>query len=385
MNYLFPKIECIDDVLPAIQGYDEFRVIKKEDYIVINYAVSFEKTWDITDGYAYLRRECRGLIFDKEGNLISRPYQKFFNANERPETNINKINLYEPHVILEKLDGSMIRPISTELGFRLATKAGITNVAMNAEKFIADKPYYSKFIIYCINNSITPIFEWVSRTNRIIVDYPQDNLILTAMRYNKSGIYETYEITKSIGAYYNIPVVKAVRNLSTQNINLLLKQVREWNSGEGIVIRFDNGHMVKIKSDDYVLKHKTKDQISLEKNVIQVILDDAVDDLLVLLSPQDSKRLKDFQVLFWNNVNKFSQKMDELFLVGQNNYPDKKNFAINFVQKLNFPNYAPIMYGMKDGKTSKELILDLIGKSLSSQNKIDKNRWLWGNIEWNKL
>jgi predicted Rdx family selenoprotein len=78
---------------------------------------------------------------------------------------------------------------------------------------------------------------------------------------------------------WNIPVVKAVNGLAVQNINLFVKQVREWDDGEGIVLRFDTGHMVKIKCDDYVLRHKSKDSISQEKNVLQTILEDAVDDL----------------------------------------------------------------------------------------------------------
>ena len=195
MNYDFPVIETIEDVIYDINGYDEIRVIDKDYYTVINYAVAFEDTftWDFEDSHSSsIRRECRGLIFNKDGKLISRPYHKFFNAGEKEETQLNKINLYEPHIVLEKLDGSMIRPIPTPEGFRLATKAGITEVAMNAEVFIADKPHYADFINECIKEGLTPIFEWVSRKNRIVVDYPEDNLILTAIRNTTTGEYLPY-------------------------------------------------------------------------------------------------------------------------------------------------------------------------------------------------
>jgi hypothetical protein len=45
--------------------------------------------------------------------------------------------------------------------------------------------------------------------------------------------------------------------------------------------------------------------------------------------------------------------------------------------------YAPIMYGMKGGKGSKEVIVEMIHKSISTQTKIDANRWLWGWLTWN--
>ena len=206
MNYTFPTITNINDVLPHIEGREEFRVFDKEWYTVVNYMVNLEDTFPsitVAGGSAKMRaaralenamrRECRGLIFDKEGNLISRPYHKFFNIGEKQETHQNKVNLNDPHVILEKLDGSMIRPIPTKEGFRLATKAGVTDVAMNAETFIADKPQYSELINYCIENNLTPIFEWVSRKNRIVVDYPEENLILTAVRHNTTGEYLPYK------------------------------------------------------------------------------------------------------------------------------------------------------------------------------------------------
>lgn len=388
MNYTFPDINHIDDVIPHIEDRPEFKVMDKGWYTVINYMVAFEDTFSLirhrTHYNMWMRRECRGLIFDTAtGALISRPYHKFFNAGERDETQVNKINLYEPHVVLEKLDGSMIRPIPTKEGFRLATKAGITDVAMNAEVFIADKPHYSTFINLCISQETTPIFEWVSRKNRIVVDYPEDNLILTGIRDNLNGSYVEYESMKRSASHLNIPVVKAVDGLAVQNIELFVKQIREWDDGEGVVLRFDTGHMVKVKADEYVLRHKSKEQINQEKNVLQVILDDSVDDVVPLLTPDDAQRLKEFQGVFWASVVDLCIDMDHLFQIGVEKYPDKKDFAVEYVQKEIPPMYAPIMYAMKGGKGSRQTIVDMISKSLSTQTKIDENRWLFGEIKWN--
>ena len=388
MNYDFPEINHIDDVIPHIEDWQEFRVMEKDWYIVINYMVSLDETFSLVRERSHynmkMRRECRGLIFDTEtGKLISRPYHKFFNVGEREETALNKVNLYEPHVVLEKLDGSMIRPIPTKEGFRLATKAGVTDVAMNAEVFVADKPNYRQFILEMIDNRRTPIFEWCSRKNRVVVDYPEDQLILTGIRDNETGAYVTYYKMVAMAKHDNIPVVKAVDGLAVQDINLFVKQVREWESEEGVVVRFDNGRMVKIKADDYVLRHKSKDSISQEKNVLQTILNDSVDDLVPLLTPEDAERVKAFQNAFWASVMDLSIDMAHLFQLGVKKYPDKKDFAVEYVQKEIPPLYAPIMYAMKGGKGSRATIVDMISKSLSSQTKIDQNRWLWGELKWN--
>ena len=386
MNYDFPEIKTIQDVLPHISGRDEFRVMDKDWYTVINYMVSLEKTflWDENDPIgSAVRRECRGLTFDKEGKLICRKYHKFFNVGEKEETQLNKINLYEPHIVLEKLDGSLISAQPSPYGFRLVSKAGVTDVAINAEVFIADKPHYDTFIRKCFQRNITPLFEWVSRKNRIVVDYPEDNLILTGMRDKTTGCYVYYDAMLKYATAWNIPVVKAVDGLAVQNINLFVKQVREWDDGEGIVLRFDTGHMCKVKSADYVLRHKSKDSISQEKNVLQTILEDAVDDLVPLLTPEDGERIQRFQNAFWMGLDEVALEMAELFVEGNKMYPEKKDFAVEFVQKKVEPIYAPIMYAMKAGKGSKEVLIDMIGKSLGSQPKISAARWMFGSINWN--
>ncbi len=384
MEYKFPIITDLEQVKEAIKGYDEFKVIDKGDYIVVNYAVAFENTFDIVDNddiNGLIRRECRGLIFNKSGELISRPYHKFFNFNEREETRSENVN-FRMHVILEKLDGSMIRPIPTDHGFRLGTKAGITDVAMNAEQFIADKPQYANFIDKCIKRNLTPIFEWCSRKNRIVIDYPEDQLILTGLRNTKTGLYCKYSYLRPLAQNFKIPVVNKV-SISNQGLWNLYDQVKEFKDNEGIVLRFDDGHMLKIKAEDYVLRHRSKDAINQEKNIIEIILNDSVDDLIPLLTPEDSDRVRKFEKAFWTSVDDVAYEMAELFNGGNTMYPEKKDFAVNFVQKMVLPIHAPIMYGMKAGKGAKDVIVDMIRKSLSTQTKIDQNRWLLGGLNWN--
>ncbi len=387
MNYDFPEIDHIDDVIPHIEDWQEFKVMQKDWYTVINYMVAFEETFSLVRERSHynmkIRRECRGMIFDTAtGNLISRPYHKFFNVGEREETNLDKIDLTQPHVVLEKLDGSMIRPIPTPEGFRLGTKAGITDVAMNAEYFVADKPEYAKFIKSSFACGLTPIFEWCSRKNRIVVDYSDDQLILTAVRDMRSGNYIPYSQMVETGKNYAIPVVKAIAGDET-DIEKVVDHIRKWDDGEGVVIRFDNGHMVKIKADEYILRHRSKEQINSEKNIIQVILNDSVDDMIPLLTSEDAQRLKDFQQKFWCAVDEVSSDLTKIFKGGDMMYPDKKEFAVEFVNRMLLPIHRPFMFGMKQGKECKQLLTDSIEKSLTSQTKLNDSRWMFGGISWN--
>lgn len=205
MFYNFPIITHIDDVLPAVQGRDEFVVADKGDYIVVNYNVGFEDTFTIDEndmmankGRAIakgeMRRELRGIIFDVNGDLISRPAHKFFNLGEREETQLHRVDMSAPHLVLDKLDGSFIRPFKTADGvLRVGTKMGETDVAALAAPFF-ERPEYRNLAEWCIERDMTPVFEFMSPKARIVVDYgDEDKLVLIFIRRNRCGTYIKYK------------------------------------------------------------------------------------------------------------------------------------------------------------------------------------------------
>ena len=398
INYDFPKISHINDVLPHIAGRDEFKVMRKDWYTVVNYVVNFGETFDWIEGDvagSVMRRECRGLIFDTlSGELLSRPYHKFFNVGERAELAMDEVDMSANHVILEKLDGSMIRPVpvpgSDCYEFRLGTKAGITDVAMTAEVWMANHSNYVEFVKMCLEHGITPIFEWCSRKNRIVVDYPEDRLVLTAVRHNEKGFYLPHRALRNFARDYQLDLVKVIDSAS-DNIHELVDTIRAWESDEGVVVRFeasrphggaDQGHMLKIKADAYLVLHRSKDAISNEKNIIEVVLNDQVDDLIPVLTEPDAKRLRDFQRAFWMSVDEVASEMVDVYLDGGVGIEEQRDFAQRFVHSQ--PKHLhPFMYGLRKGRGARDMLVDSIAKSISSQTKVDASRWMWGGLKWN--
>jgi len=394
MHYTFPTITHINDVLPAIQGRDEFIIARKDGYQVVNYAVAFEDTFppvmtggdptiqtldDVYDEVAAVRRECRGLIFDDEGNLISRRYHKFFNVNERDETQADRIDWSQPHYILEKLDGSMISPIMVRGNLRWTTKMGITDVAMQTEVFVAANPIYADFARQCIKDDMTPIFEWCSRKQRIVVDYAEDQLVLTAVRMLKSGQYMDYRLVNALGKYWHVPSVRA--HEITED---LIQTISTWEGSEGVVVRFDDGHMVKIKASWYVLRHKSKEAITREKNVIEYIVNDRVDDVLPFLQAEDQDRLKDFQKDFWEGFNSMVNAYERYWAMVQQAGLDRKAYALNWKPTIDKQDgFAPVyVFGRFSGKDGRQMVLDEIRRNTSTQTKINEVRRLWDNLMW---
>ena len=240
-----------------------------------------------------------------------------------------------------------------------------------------------------MNNGFTPIFEWCSRKNRIVVDYPEDKLILTAVRLNSTGTYPRWQsVLKEIeiGGFFSIPVVKTISCDNNTDISKVVDQIRKWEDDEGVIIRFDNGHMVKIKADDYVLRHKCKESLCQEKNVLSIIIDDSVDDIVPLLekSESDRERLFKFQKDFWKEIHKFEDKITSMYAKGNDEFPDQKEFAVEYVQKQVPPKYAPFMFKMRNsGDGPFDITMNHIKKNLGTQSKVDSVRWIFGGLKWN--
>jgi RNA ligase len=390
MNYKFPEIRTIDDVLPHIEGREEFIVGEREGYTVINYAVSMEDTFPpvkVAGGSARMReersltyrmrRECRGLIFYPDGRLMSRPFHKFFNVNEREETQMNKIDLSQSHVIMEKLDGSMIRPLVINGVLRLGTKMGVTDVAMNAEVWLAERGDNVKSWLWmCIENGVTPIFEWTSRKNQIVIDYDIDNLILTACRRNLTGEY--FLPNADDGCPFDVvPVYGSVEG----NLADYIARAREMEGREGDIIRFVDGHMLKIKNDWYVRIHKTMDNIRFDRHIVDLILNEELDDAVAMLPEKEHARVKDFERRFWTAFNDTERKLEALIKTANTVYQgDRKRVALEFVPKLERADSGQFIFGALVGKNLREMMLANVKKYLTSNARWDEcAEWLGMN------
>jgi RNA ligase len=294
-----------------------------------------------------------------------------------------KIDLSRPHVILEKLDGSMITPVYTEAGIRWGTKMGITDVSMQAEVFVARTGGYRDFAEQCRVEGVTPIFEWCSRKQRIVVDYPEDQLVLIAIRDNVTGAYVPYETMVGLGTYWHIPVVRAYAG-TTANMEHLIAETRASEGMEGWIIRFDDGQMLKIKGEWYLRIHKTKDGLTQEKNVIDMIINEKLDDVKPFMLEEDRRRVEAFESEFWTGVADSVEIYERYFQSAVSSGLDRKAYALQWMPTIkdNDPFAPPYVFARFDGKDPRTLILEAIRKNIGTQTRVDAARTLWRGARW---
>lgn len=388
-HYTFPTITHLDEVLSVINGKAEFIVAEKEGYTVINYVVAGTDTFPEVknnDKNSSILRECRGIIFDsKTGKVIRRPYHKFFNVNEKAETQENLIDLSFKHHIPHKLDGSMIGPFRLNDKIVAATKMGVTDVAFPVQSFMECNDKYIDFSQECIGSGVTPIFEWCSRKQRIVLDHPEDKLILTGMRHMVTGNYETYESMLDIGQKFDIPVVDVIDPQT--DMRQFIEHVSKLEDVEGFIIRFINGHMIKIKCDWYCTVHRAKESAVFDRHIVTMILDEKLDDIISHFPEDERNRLREFENNITTSIKYHTHRIHTIVRVVKASGITRKEFALTHARDLDKETRPLAFHAWENNNVTeiRQSVMDLTRTYLHSNKDWDGfcSRWFEG-VKYNK-
>jgi RNA ligase len=359
------SISHIDDVLPHIEGRTDFVVAHKDGYSVIDYVFAGTDTFDHP-----ARIECRGLKFAPDGSILARPLHKFFNVGEKPETQATTIDFGQPHTIMDKLDGSMIHPAIVDGEVVFMTRMGRTDVARKAERHLT--PAVREWVV--ANPDLTAVFEWTAPDNRIVVRYDDSRLTLLAIRENVDGGYAWPESLDAHAAEMGVDLV-GTHPSRHANASDFLAYARAIQGAEGFVVRFDSGLWVKAKGEDYVLKHKAKDGITQEKNILALVLSGGLDDVLPLLDEADATAAREYAASVEAGILRQASALDDL--VGDGKFMAQKDFALRIVARQQDA-IRPLLFQVRAGKPSAQAVRERIAANTNSQSQVDANRALHG-------
>lgn len=198
----------------------------------------FGKKWD---EYSLM---ARGLILDSEGNIIARPFDKFFNSDEAITPFTDPISLEEVFLIHgkprieEKMDGSLGIIFNYKGKVRVATRGSFqSDQAIEAMKMLSSKNLEERLF----PEGWTYLFEIIYPENRIVIDYHgKRDLIYLATRENSTGDYVQ---DPHLGWMFPVPEV----------YNSMVSSIP---NKEGYVLVFPDGFRVKVKFEEYVRLHR---------------------------------------------------------------------------------------------------------------------------------
>ena len=360
-------IQHISDVLPFLREDSGIIVSERPDHSVIDYVYTTDGMWD-----SDMALQCRGLKFDADGKIIGRPFHKFFNVGEREAP--QDIAWHKPHVVLDKLDGSMVHPVllNSDLVFmtRMGAMAQAKTAQTHASAGILDLCHY------CVDAELTPIFEFTDPNHRIVIAYEQPRLTLLAVREFVSGRYLPHAELEALSERFDVPLVGAFGSVS--EFQDFIDKAREEIDIEGYVVAFEDGHRVKLKTRHYALRHKALSNVTLEKNVLEWVVDGAIDDVLPLLSPEIAAKLQAYHDRVQAAVSERTREVIA-FANAHRDLP-RADFAKRAKIELD-PRIIGAAFAILDDRSPRDFLMTGLQRAAGSINRIDAIRDLYG-FEW---
>ena len=277
---------------------EEFRWYRSAEgrLLSVNYTFMQSTSFDRA-----IARECRGLAFDaKTGAIAARPLHKFFNWGERPEED-RRLDWTAPHIVCGKLDGTLMFPAVLADGEILwCTRAGLTGGMAKALQAMLPAHIWRRAAALTLIDGVpcTPSFEHTSPANRIVLSYDRPRLSLLAIRERESGRYLTSTEVAQACATAGVGN-EAASKLGTAGGLLgpcetvdpsaperFVESVWERTGEEGVVIAFENGHRIKVKTAEYAALHHVRSHIESERIVLGLVLENNEDILFQVIPPE---------------------------------------------------------------------------------------------------
>jgi RNA ligase len=293
---------------------------------------------------------CRGLVLDNDGNVIAKPFPKFFNYEEHKPEDIPNENFE----VYEKMDGSLGIFFHYAGEWHMATRGSFTSEQAIKGMEISKRYNYDKICV----SGYTYLFEIIYPENRIVVDYGKEERLVLLGVMNRRGEEFPYEEIVNEGW----DVVMKYKTWG-EGYDLLKEEISK--DKEGYVIRFSGGMRMKIKGEEYVRLHRiltnfsTKDIWELLKNgePLEPFLErvpDEFDDWV--------KRTAMNLRYSFHHIDERAGKIHDYFRYGKYNdvdpEPTKKEFA-EYVKQ--FPKeLAAVMFKMWDKQPYDNIIWSMI-------------------------
>jgi len=400
--------------LDILNDYIEKGLIIKQVHPTLPLSIyNYSRTCQYGGLWDEITLACRGLVLDNEGNVIAKPFPKFFNYEEHTAEEIPN-ELFD---VYEKMDGSLgicfyyereltyseryklwfngnyetgmeyfeeivpnfddpyYHPTPTTKGeWHIATRGSFVS-----EQAVKGKELLGKYNFQKLHTDYTYLFEIIYKENRIVCDYDFEDVVLLGVINTKTGIevnlHSDTEDVRIQNIVKNIGLNVVTRyNTFGEGFDELKREIS--NSKEGYVIRFKGGMRMKIKGDEYVRLHRILTNFSTTDIWELLRTGGNLDEFLDRVPDEFDKWVKstisDLKYAHFQICER-AGKLHDGFRYGKYGdvYPEptKKEFA-EFVMKQYVP-LRSVMFAMWDKKPYDDIVWKLIKPKWSKPFKKD--------------
>ena len=216
-------------------------------------------------------KHMRSVVVNYEGEVISASFPKFTNWGENTE-HFPVPNSLKHCTVVEKLDGSTLI-VSKYNGQYILRTRGTVDASTMANGF--ELELFKEKILFPLAKNIGNIgetwefsilFEWVSPINKIVLNYGDEpDWYLVGMIWH--GDYELHS-QSDLDDFAKRHNLKRPATYTFSDVNDLLQNVDQWKGKEGVCVYSKNDQSIhKVKSADYLIKHRFKSEATLENTL----------------------------------------------------------------------------------------------------------------------
>ena len=228
--------------LEVLEEYIDKGLVVKQNHPTLPLSIyNYSRTTQYDGMWDDITLNCRGLVLDLEGNVIAKPFPKFFNYEEHKPEDIPNENFE----VYEKMDGSLGIIFHYEGEWLIATRGSFTS-----EQAIKGKEMLDKLNKSALIPGYTYLAEIIYPENRIVVDYGDEEKLVVLGAYNNETGKEV-EVGEMVNEGWEVVMMYKTWG---EDWETLKKEISKDN--EGYVIRFSSGMRMKIKGDEYVRLHR---------------------------------------------------------------------------------------------------------------------------------
>jgi RNA ligase len=337
--------------LEVLEEYIDKGLVVKQNHPTLPLSIyNYSRTTQYDSMWDDITLNCRGLVLDNEGNVVAKPFPKFFNYEEHKPEDIPNENFE----VYEKMDGSLGIIFHYEGDWLIATRGSFTS-----EQAIKGKEMLDKLNKSALIPGYTYLAEIIYPENRIVVDYGDEEKLVVLGAYNNETGKEV-EVDEMVNEGWEV-----VMKYKTwgEGYDLLKEEISK--DKEGYVIRFSGGMRMKIKGDEYVRLHKILTNFS-SKDIWELLKNgEALEPFLERVPDEFDDWVKRTAMNLrysFHSIDERAGKLHDGFRYGKygdvDPEPTKKDFA-EYVKQ--FPvELAAVMFKIWDKKAYDYIIWNMI-------------------------
>lgn len=241
---------------------------------------------DFTDS---LVRNARGLTLNRESEIVTIGFEKFFNYKQLEEyeqydddfkDKYSRVAPKDIYKVWEKLDGTFIALGLDGDRFVSATSSSTkTDFSKNAQDYFESLSTADALKTYMKENNLSLFFEYTSPRNQIVIPYQKEKYTLIGARHND---IEDTRILRLDLEQFGIQAVKP----QEMTLDELIDYQRTNETTEGFVVENQEGKLIKFKTDYWFEQHQEQGRLFFGEpyteakldTLITLIKDDTIDD-----------------------------------------------------------------------------------------------------------